>query len=60
MAGLIVLIDGEHHPSVVRDAIERLRPVGAVWCGGEEKVASDVLGDPRRHYGIVFDPARAA
>ena len=56
MAGLIVLIDGEHHPSVVRDAIERLRPVGAVWCGGEEKVASDVLGDPRRHYGIAFDP----
>jgi cyclic 2,3-diphosphoglycerate synthetase len=54
--GVIVLIDGEHHPSVVRDAVERLRPVGAVWCGGEEKVARDVLADPRAHYGVDFDP----
>ena len=56
MGGLIVLIDGEHHPSVVRDAIERLRPVGAVWCGGEEKVPREVLADPYTHYGLAFDP----
>ena len=57
MGSLIVLIDGEHHPSVVRDAIERLRPVGVVWCGGEEKVAREVLDDPGAHYGIAFDPS---
>ena len=51
-----MLIDGEHHPSVVRDAIAALRPVGAVWCGGEEKVAREVLDDPAAHYGIEFDP----
>ena len=56
MAGAIVLLDGEHHPSVVRDAVSRLAPVGAVWCGGEEKVAREVLEDPVAHYGIDFDP----
>ena len=56
MPGVIVLIDGEHHPSVVRDAIEGLAPVGAVWCGGEEKVPREVLEDPAAHYGIDFDP----
>jgi cyclic 2,3-diphosphoglycerate synthetase len=57
MAGPIVLLDGEHHPSVVRDAIAVLAPAGAVWCGGEEKVAREVLADPVAHYGIDFDPA---
>jgi cyclic 2,3-diphosphoglycerate synthetase len=57
MAGLIVLIDGEHHPAVVRDAVDRLAPVGAVWCGGEEKVAPEVLADPAASYGIAFDPS---
>ena len=56
MAGVIVLLDGEHHPSVVRDAVETLGPVGAVWCGGEEKVPREVLEDPVEHYGIDFDP----
>jgi cyclic 2,3-diphosphoglycerate synthase len=56
VAGVIVLLDGEHHPSVVRDAIAVLDPVGAVWCGGEEKVAREVLDDPGAHYGIEFDP----
>ena len=56
MEGAIVLIDGEHHPSVVRDAIAALRPIGAVWCGGEEKVPREVLEDPLAHYGIEFDP----
>jgi cyclic 2,3-diphosphoglycerate synthetase len=39
----------------VRDAIAALGPVGAVWCGGEEKVAREVLADPVAHYGIEFD-----
>ena len=56
MAGVIVLLDGEHHPSVVRDAVSGLAPVGAVWCGGEEKVPREVLDDPVAHYGIDFDP----
>ena len=56
MAGVIVLLDGEHHPSVVRDAIARIGPAGAVWCGGEEKVADEALADPVTHYGIDFDP----
>ena len=54
---MIVLLDGEHHPSVVRDAIAALAPAGAVWCGGEEKVPRAVLDDPAAHYGIDFDPA---
>jgi len=51
-----VLLDGEHHPSVVRDAVAGLAPVGAVWCGGEEKVSREVLDDPLLHYGVEFDP----
>ncbi|MEA2386428.1 MAG: cyclic 2,3-diphosphoglycerate synthase [Thermoleophilaceae bacterium] len=57
MGGPIVLIDGEHHPSVVRDALATLAPIGAVWCGGEEKVPRAVLDDPAAHYGLAFDPA---
>jgi len=53
---VIALIDGEHHPSVVRDAVATLAPVGAVWCGGEEKVPREVLAAPATHYGIDFDP----
>ena len=56
MTGPIVLLDGEHHPSVVREAVAALAPSGAVWCGGEEKVAREVLDDPVAHYGIDFDP----
>jgi cyclic 2,3-diphosphoglycerate synthase len=52
---VIVLIDGEHHPGVVRDALDRLASehdvAGVLFVGGEEKVPSDVLADPRRHYG---------
>jgi cyclic 2,3-diphosphoglycerate synthetase len=55
----IVLIDGEHHPSVVRDAVRGVQPVGAIWCGGEEKVPASVLADPEPHYGIAFDPAES-
>ena len=57
MTGVIVLIDGEHHPvGRAGRGRERLRPVGAVWCGGEEKVPREVLDDPVAHYGIEFDP----
>ena len=40
---VVVLVDGEHHPSAVRAALEALRSrgeeiVGAVFCGGTEKV----------------------
>jgi cyclic 2,3-diphosphoglycerate synthase len=50
---VIALVDGEHHPSAVRDALERLdRPLAAVvFVGGEEKVADEVLDNAREHYG---------
>lgn len=42
------MIDGDHHPPVVRSALDGLREtghevVGAVFCGGSEKVDSDDL-----------------
>ena len=52
---VVALIDGEHHPPVVRDALERLarsEQIAAVlFAGGEEKVADAVLEDPVAHYG---------
>jgi cyclic 2,3-diphosphoglycerate synthase len=36
---VIALIDGEHHPRAVRDALERLDLAGVIFCGGEEKLA---------------------
>jgi cyclic 2,3-diphosphoglycerate synthase len=64
---VIVLIDGEHHPSAVRAALEGLqreRPVvGVVFCGGEEKVRREVLDEPASHYGhdviVGMQPAAA-
>lgn len=43
----IVLIDGEHHPPAVRDALAALeRPVaGVVLCGGEEKLPPGPLAE---------------
>jgi cyclic 2,3-diphosphoglycerate synthetase len=65
-APVIALIDGEHHPAAVRDALARLdaeRGVAAVvFCGGEEKVRPGVLDDPVAHYGFALergDPAEA-
>jgi cyclic 2,3-diphosphoglycerate synthetase len=56
---VIALVDGEHHPSVVRDALARLnaeRGVAAVvFCGGEEKVRREVLEDPVAHYGFPLE-----
>jgi cyclic 2,3-diphosphoglycerate synthase len=36
---VIALIDGEHHPAVVREALAGLELAGVVFCGGEEKLA---------------------
>jgi cyclic 2,3-diphosphoglycerate synthetase len=51
----IALIDGEHHPVVARDALDRVAAehdlAGVVFVGGEEKIASQVLADPAAHYG---------
>lgn len=55
MRAIIALVDGEHHPTVVRDALDALdreRGVaGVVFCGGEEKVGRATLADPEPHYG---------
>jgi cyclic 2,3-diphosphoglycerate synthase len=56
---VIALIDGEHHPSAVRDALDRLereRGLAAVlFCGGEEKVGPGVLEAPEAHYGRAVE-----
>jgi cyclic 2,3-diphosphoglycerate synthetase len=46
----IVLVDGEHHPAAVRDALDRLHReiAGVVFCGGEEKLPPGPLEE---HYG---------
>jgi cyclic 2,3-diphosphoglycerate synthase len=63
---VIALVDGEHHPTVVREALDRVQSerglAGVVFVGGEEKVRRDVLEDPYRHYGRAIelgDPAEA-
>lgn len=52
MPGAIALIDGEHHPSAVRDALARIERerglAGVVFLGGEEKLAGGPLEE---HYG---------
>jgi len=64
-APVIALIDGEHHPAAVRDALQRLdRERGVesvVFCGGEEKVLREVLAEPEKHYGfpVQHDPEQA-
>jgi cyclic 2,3-diphosphoglycerate synthetase len=54
-ASTVALIDGEHHPSVVRsalDQLERERGLAAVvFCGGEEKTGQAVLDAAEEHYG---------
>ncbi|MBI4897936.1 MAG: hypothetical protein HY827_06175 [Actinobacteria bacterium] len=55
---LIVLIDGEHHPAAVHDALSELAAeaevVSVVFCGGGEKVAPAVLAEPEQHYGYLL------
>jgi cyclic 2,3-diphosphoglycerate synthetase len=52
---VIALVDGEHHPGVVRaalDSLEQEHDLAAVlFAGGEEKVSGAVMADPRVHYG---------
>jgi cyclic 2,3-diphosphoglycerate synthetase len=54
-ASTVALIDGEHHPSVVRSALDDLeRERGlhsVVFCGGEEKTGRAVLDAAVEHYG---------
>jgi cyclic 2,3-diphosphoglycerate synthetase len=49
---VIALIDGEHHPSVVRDALAKLDLAGAIFCGGEEKLGPGTL---EGHYGMPVE-----
>jgi cyclic 2,3-diphosphoglycerate synthase len=49
---VIALIDGEHHPSAVRDALARLDLAGVVFCGGEEKLGP---GSLEEHYGMPVE-----
>jgi cyclic 2,3-diphosphoglycerate synthetase len=55
VSSTVALIDGEHHPSVVRDALDRLERerglAGVVFCGGEEKTGPAVLAAAVEHYG---------
>jgi cyclic 2,3-diphosphoglycerate synthase len=55
---VIALIDGEHHPSAVRDALGGLDLAGVVFCGGEEKLGAGPLEE---QYGmpVETDPEEA-
>jgi cyclic 2,3-diphosphoglycerate synthase len=55
---VIALIDGEHHPSAVREALARLDLAGVVFCGGEEKLGPGPL---EQLYGmpVETDPEEA-
>ena len=56
---MIALVDGEHHPAAVREALERLEGerglAGVIFCGGEEKLREGPLEE---HYGrqVESDP----
>jgi cyclic 2,3-diphosphoglycerate synthetase len=49
---VIALIDGEHHPSAVRDVLAGLDLAGVVFCGGEEKLGPGPLEE---HYGMPVE-----
>src|SRR5918994_1207261 len=49
---VIALIDGEHHPSAVRDALAGLDLAGVVFCGGDEKLGPGPLEE---HYGMPVE-----
>jgi cyclic 2,3-diphosphoglycerate synthase len=49
---VIALIDGEHHPSAVRDVLDGLDLAGVVFCGGEEKLGPGPLEE---HYGMPVE-----
>jgi cyclic 2,3-diphosphoglycerate synthase len=51
---LLVLIDGEHHPTAVREALDAIgsggsEVAGALFCGGTEKVEAGALDEV---YGV--------
>jgi cyclic 2,3-diphosphoglycerate synthetase len=52
---IIALIDGEHHPAVMRDALDRLASEhdlrGVLFVGGEEKVGQATLANPVESWG---------
>ncbi len=55
---VLVLIDGEHYPPVVRDAIASLMSRGdevaaAVFCGGSEKVSTSDAGSAYGNVPVV-------
>jgi cyclic 2,3-diphosphoglycerate synthase len=52
---VIALIDGEHHPAAVRDALAGLELAGLVFCGGEEKLGPDAWPG----LALDEDPAQA-
>ncbi len=56
MTAVIALIDGDHHPAAVADTLRHLSDRyairAALFCGGEEKLTTDVLEAPERHYGV--------
>lgn len=56
---VIALVDGEHHPSVVREALDELDArhgvAGVVFCGGEEKTGAAVLAAAVEHYGRAVE-----
>jgi cyclic 2,3-diphosphoglycerate synthetase len=60
---VIAVIDGEHHPGVARDALDRVAAehelCGVAFAGGEEKVGEQVLADPVVHYGREVTVARS-
>ena len=49
---VIALIDGEHHPSAVRDVLAGLDLAGVIFCGGEEKLGPGPL---EQHYGMPVE-----
>ena len=55
---VIALIDGEHHPPAVREALAALDLAGVVFCGGEEKLGP---GSLEELYGrpVESDPEEA-
>jgi cyclic 2,3-diphosphoglycerate synthetase len=59
---VIALIDGEHHPPAVREALDRIERerglAGVAFCGGEEKLPAGPLDG---HYGrpVYDNPERA-
>lgn len=68
MKRAVALIDGEHYPNVVRDALEELalnyELKAAVFIGGMEKIDTETVADAdRNEYGVplIFDddPLRA-